>query len=177
MTDAKRLLSPRQAEFLRRVCALQSNDQIARDLQISTGTINGYIRETAVALGARDRRHAALIFEDIERGASGTGAEVSIGSTASLGDEPPPPLDFTGTPRFVVRDVSTEEFLEGSDSRLRRMLREIANGSRPEGWSMLTRSALILAAVVVIGMAMLFVTAAAMIHFIRTIPPLIIDLG
>jgi DNA-binding CsgD family transcriptional regulator len=160
MNDAKRLLSPRQAECLRRVRALQSTDEIARDLKISPGTVNGYIRDAIAALGARDRRHAALIYEEAELGFDHALPPVpteikamsatEFGLTAEVGDQP----------RGVVRDVSSEALPPVFETNLKRVFREIVDGSRPEGWSMLTRSALVLGAVVVIGMAMLFLSAS-----------------
>jgi DNA-binding CsgD family transcriptional regulator len=152
-------LSPRQAECMRRVRALQSTDQIARDLDISTGTINGYIREAVVALGARDRRHAALIFEEMER--------PSTERTAAKPDDGKPTIDEDRRPSelgdlhpSIVRDVSVGSFDHEPETHLQRVLREIVSGSRPEGWSMITRSVLVLAAVVVIGMAILFMSAS-----------------
>lgn len=153
------MLSPRQAECMRRVRALQSTDQIARDLKISTGTINGYIREATVALGARDRRHAALLFEDMERAA--IVAEVTADGELIAAPAPgPTPVAAHGSFPSVVRDVSTEQFHREPESHLRRVFHEIVNGSRPEGWSMLTRSVLLLAAVVVIGLAFLVMSAS-----------------
>lgn len=149
---------------MRRVRALQSTDEIARDLKISTGTINGYIREATVALGARDRRHAALLFEDMERAA--VGAEVTADGALIEAPAPnPTSIEAQGPFPSVVRDVSTERFHGEPESHVRRVFREIVNGSRPEGWSMLTRSALLLAAVVVIGLAFLVMSASLGIAF------------
>jgi DNA-binding CsgD family transcriptional regulator len=156
----KKLLSPRQAECLRRVRALQSTDEIARDLQISTGTVNSYIREAIVSLGARDRRHAALLFEDVERGATdfGTGSRDVLRDPI---DRLAPPISNVGdTPQSIVRDAVGEELPFEKDTRFAQILREIMDGSRPEGWSMVTRSALVLAAVVTIGMATLLMSAS-----------------
>ncbi|WP_404373725.1 helix-turn-helix transcriptional regulator [Sphingomonas sp. MMS24-J45] len=164
MSSAKRQLSPRQAECLRRVRALQSTDEIARDLQISTGTVNGYIREAVVALGARDRRHAALIFEsvespDVEPVAIAHDASATVhGAHEAFQDLPSFHAIDLERPPSVVRDATAPA--GAVELPLRRVVREIVNGSRPEGWSILTRSTLILGSVVVIGVAILVISAS-----------------
>jgi DNA-binding CsgD family transcriptional regulator len=159
MGNAKRLLSPRQAECLRRVRALQSTDQIARDLGISTGTVNGYIREAVVTLAARDRRHAALIFEDLERMQPDNGLlHPQSGNASEFPSEPPE--RNVALSQSIVQDIRYDAGDRVGETQLRRIVREIASGSRPEGWSMMTRSVLILIAVVVIGVSILFVSAS-----------------
>lgn len=156
----KKPLSPRQAECLRRVRALQSTDEIARDLQISTGTVNGYIREAIVSLGARDRRHAALLFEDVERAETDFGTEARGVLRGPMDRFAPPIAEIGETAQSIVRDAVGEELPFEKETSFAQILREIMEGSRPEGWSMVTRSALVLAAVVTIGMATLLVSAS-----------------
>lgn len=112
-----------------------------------------------MTLGARDRRHAALIFEDMERMQSDDALlhPPSGRETEYLSDTP----ERNVAPNIaIVQDVSSEAGDHVREPQLRRIVREIASGSRPEGWSMMTRSVLILIAVVVIGVSILFVSAS-----------------
>ena len=155
-------LSPRQAECLRRVRALQSTDEIARDLDISAGTVNGYVREAVAILGARDRRHAALLFAEMDRpDAMATAASpapadamVTVAAPVHPQELPPPPQ------RSVLEDSGVRTAQFETAHPIARVMREILNGSRPEGWSALTRASLILACVVVAGLALLTFSAS-----------------
>lgn len=152
MIDPRKSLSPRQAECLRRVRALQSTGEIARDLNISTGTVNGYIKDAIVTLGARDRRHAALIFAEMD----------DADADAPPPSSPPPPPQVAPVVRSTVQDAGAylPPLAAADHGRLGAVLREIASGSRPEGWSMMTRAVLILAAVVIAGFSVLAMSAA-----------------
>ena len=55
-------LTPRECQCLLIVRDLKSSEDIARALNIRPGTVNTYIRDAVVKLGARDRRHAALLY-------------------------------------------------------------------------------------------------------------------
>src|ERR1700712_1595847 len=59
-------LTPRERDCLRGVRALQGSGEIARDLGIATGTVDAYLGTAKVKLGARDRKHAALLFAEYE---------------------------------------------------------------------------------------------------------------
>ena len=61
-------LTPRERDCLRGVRALQGSGEIARDLGIATGTVDAYLGTAKVKLGARDRKHAALLFAEYEAG-------------------------------------------------------------------------------------------------------------
>lgn len=63
-------LTPRECQCLLMVRDLKSSEDIARALNIRPGTVNTYIRDAVVKLGARDRRHAALSMPSIWPGSS-----------------------------------------------------------------------------------------------------------
>lgn len=164
-------LTPRERECLRGVRALMGSGQIARELGIATGTVDAYLATAKVKLGARDRKHAAMLFADHEAardqprdfapqkfacenlGLATAGAappfDVAIGSDRSGGLLNDIVLDqrrFGGVPgRASWRDV----------------IREIAEGARPSDLSMTTRGVLILAATVAIAFAFFVVSAGA----------------
>lgn len=157
-------LSPRQAECLRRVRALQSTDEIARDLDISAGTVNGYVREAVAILGARDRRHAALLFAEMDQADTGVGIAPSAPADAVATVAAPRHLPDLAPPPTPQRSVLEDSGVRAADIEtvhpVARVMREILNGSRPEGWSALTRASLILACVVVAGLALLTFSAS-----------------
>jgi DNA-binding CsgD family transcriptional regulator len=55
-------LSPRERECLRLVAQFKTSKEIERELGIAKSTIDGYLAEAVRKLGARDRRHAALLL-------------------------------------------------------------------------------------------------------------------
>jgi DNA-binding NarL/FixJ family response regulator len=60
------VLSPREAEVLRLAARGYSNQQIARELQISISTTKNHLQRVFTKLGAADRTHAVVMA--IERG-------------------------------------------------------------------------------------------------------------
>lgn len=59
-------LSPRQRDCLRLVAALKDSQQIGFELGISPRTVDGYLRDAVMLLGAHNRRHAAGLLRDRE---------------------------------------------------------------------------------------------------------------
>ena len=51
-------LSAREHEVLRLVAKRQTNEQIAQQLGLSSGTVRGYLASAMSKLGAENRRHA-----------------------------------------------------------------------------------------------------------------------
>ena len=58
---AKPSLTPRQLDTLRLVVAGRSNQEIARELNITEGTVKAHVKAILSKFGARDRAHAAAI--------------------------------------------------------------------------------------------------------------------
>ena len=58
------LLSPREAEVLRGICAGKSNKEIARDYGLQEVTVKLHVKTMSRKLGARNRTHAAMIARD-----------------------------------------------------------------------------------------------------------------
>lgn len=56
----RRLLTPRQEDVLRGICAGQSNKQIAFDLSMSEATVKQHVNAVLKALGAHNRTEAAM---------------------------------------------------------------------------------------------------------------------
>lgn len=85
-------ISAQQRECLRLVWQQLSSKEIALRLGISKNTVDGYIAEAVIRLGARDRRHAARIcFSD-------TPPDRIRGDTARVAGPAPTPADVT-TPK------------------------------------------------------------------------------
>jgi two-component system nitrate/nitrite response regulator NarL len=61
---AAELLSPREAEVLRGLCAGKSNKEIALDLDLQEVTVKLHVKNLSRKLGARNRTHAAMIARD-----------------------------------------------------------------------------------------------------------------
>lgn len=64
-------LTPRERECLRGVRALQGSGQIAQRLGIAAGTVDTYLGSARAKLGARDRKHAAMLFAEHEEAVDG----------------------------------------------------------------------------------------------------------
>ena len=66
MSDQNRFdrLTKRHRECLHGVRALQGSKEIADDLGIEKSTVDSYLTEAVRLLGARNRRHAALMLAD-----------------------------------------------------------------------------------------------------------------
>lgn len=58
------LLSGRELEVLRGVCAGKSNKEIARDLDLQEVTVKLHVKTLSRKLGAKNRTHAAMIARD-----------------------------------------------------------------------------------------------------------------
>jgi len=58
------LLSPREAEVLRGICAGKSNKEIARDYGLQEVTVKLHVKTMSRKLGAKNRTHAAMIARD-----------------------------------------------------------------------------------------------------------------
>lgn len=69
-------LSPRQRECLRLVFAFKTSKDIERELGIAKNTVDGYLAEAVRTLGARDRKHAAILFAEFEGRAPQAPAEM-----------------------------------------------------------------------------------------------------
>lgn len=58
------LLSSREEEVLRGICAGQSNKEIARELDLQEVTVKLHVKTMSRKLGAKNRTHAAMIARD-----------------------------------------------------------------------------------------------------------------
>jgi two-component system, NarL family, nitrate/nitrite response regulator NarL len=58
------LLSPRELEVLRGICAGKSNKEIARDYGLQEVTVKLHVKTMSRKLGAKNRTHAAMIARD-----------------------------------------------------------------------------------------------------------------
>lgn len=155
------------------VRALKSSDHIARDLGIATGTVNSYIRDAVTKLGARDRRHAALLYaEYLARAAHETAivAPEKMGGE-SIGLGPPTttaPSKSQSDDEFeqlTLRDVGPDEkrFVTPLRERpgLGLLVREILDGTRPDEMTLAMRALFTLVAAVAIGFCFFAISASA----------------
>ena len=55
------MLTPREAEVLRRIVAGQATVQMAREMNVATSTLRSYIKSILAKLGAHSRLQAAAI--------------------------------------------------------------------------------------------------------------------
>lgn len=62
--DPANLLTRREAEVLRGICAGKSNKEIARDCGLQEVTVKLHVKTLSRKLGARNRTHAAMIARD-----------------------------------------------------------------------------------------------------------------
>ncbi|MEO5493028.1 MAG: helix-turn-helix transcriptional regulator [Sphingomonas sp.] len=161
-------LTPRERDCLRGVRALQGSGEIARDLGIATGTVDAYLGTAKVKLGARDRKHAALLFAEYEAGLTPQKTDPqnlayeNLGlaaasrhpswSTAIEGGSFSPSLKDAVLDQRRFGDVSARTGWAG-------MLRDVIEGARPSDLSTASRGVLILAATVIIGFAFFAVSA------------------
>lgn len=160
-------LTPRERDCLRGVRALQGSGEIARDLGIAIGTVDAYLAAAKVKLGARDRKHAALLFADHEAGRT-------PGKTTPQ-NLPCENLGLAAASRHPSWSTAIEGGLSPSlqDAVLdqRRfggvtgrtgwsgMLRDVIEGARPSDLSTASRGVLILAATAIIGFAFFAISA------------------
>ena len=168
MDDAFASLTPRERDCLRGVRALQGSGEIARDLGIAAGTVDTYLGTAKVKLGARDRKHAALLFAEYEDALTlpktdpQTLACENLGlaaasrhpawSTAIEGGRPSPNLQDAVLDQRRFGDVAGRPGWAG-------MLRDVIEGARPSDLSTASRGVLILGATVIIGFAFFAVSA------------------
>jgi DNA-binding CsgD family transcriptional regulator len=75
-------LTPRERQCLRLVAEFKTSKEIERELGIAKSTVDGYLAEAVRKLGARDRRHAALLLAAHE----GAGRERTPPQAESGGD-------------------------------------------------------------------------------------------
>lgn len=176
-------LTPRERECLRGVRALKGSGEIARSLGIATGTVDTYLGTAKVKLGARDRKHAALLFAEHEDAQDTPETDPQNLACENLGLA------------AASRHPSWSEAIEGGrlspslqDAVLdqRRfgavtgqtgwagMLRDVIEGARPSDLSTASRGVLILVATVIIGFAFFAVSAGlgalyGMATFIRSL--------
>lgn len=58
------MLSPRELDVLRGICAGKSNKEIARDIELQEVTVKLHVKTMSRKLGAKNRTHAAMIARD-----------------------------------------------------------------------------------------------------------------
>jgi DNA-binding CsgD family transcriptional regulator len=161
-------LTPRERECLRGVRALLGSGQIAHQLGIATGTVDAYLGTAKAKLGARDRKHAAMMFAEHEADVTSektdpqnlayenlglaAGSRHPAWSTAIEGGRLTPSLSDVVLDQRRFGDFPVRA--SWSD-----MLREVVEGARPSDLSTTTRGVLILAATVIIGFAFFAVSA------------------
>lgn len=161
-------LTPRERDCLRGVRALQGSGEIARDLGIATGTVDAYLASAKVKLGARDRKHAAMLFADYEAGLTPEKTDPqnlpyeNLGlaaasrhpswSTAIEGGRLSPSLQDAVLDQRRFGGVTGRTGWTGT-------LRDVIEGARPSDLSTASRGVLILAATVIIGFAFFAVSA------------------
>ena len=161
-------LTPRERDCLRGVRALQGSGEIARELGIATGTVDAYLATAKVKLGARDRKHAAMLFAEHEAGlADGKTTPQNLPyenlglaaasrhpswSAAIEGGRPSPNLQDAVLDQRRFGGVTGRTGWSG-------MLRDVIEGARPSDLSTASRGVLILAATVIIGFAFFAVSA------------------
>jgi DNA-binding CsgD family transcriptional regulator len=164
-------LTPRERDCLRGVRALQGSGEIARDLGIAAGTVDTYLSTARVKLGARDRKHAAMLFAEHEAGfapretAPQNFACENLGLAAASrhpswsssieGDR----LHLSPDLNDAVLDQRRFDNYLGKRASWSDMLRDVVGGARPSDLSTTTRGVLILAATVIIGFAFFAVSA------------------
>ncbi|MDH2132771.1 helix-turn-helix transcriptional regulator [Sphingobium yanoikuyae] len=164
-------LTPRECQCLLMVRDLKSSEDIARALNIRPGTVNTYIRDAVVKLGARDRRHAALLYaEHLARivPPSTTSAPEKIGGDLiGLADQADPAAAVPHAQNAIDRS-RPEDGLEGErrsvtpprgQVNLGLLVREILDGTRPDGMTLATRSLLTLAVAIAIGFCFFAISA------------------
>ena len=160
-------LTPRERDCLRGVRALQGSGEIARDLGIATGTVDAYLATAKVKLGARDRKHAAMLFAEYEADRSPVISAPQILPCENLGlaaasRHPSWSTAIEGGISPSLQDAVLDQRRFG-DVAVRAgwagMLRDVIEGARPSDLSTASRGVLILAATVIIGFAFFAISA------------------
>ena len=163
-------LTPRERDCLRGVRALRGSGEIARELGIATGTVDAYIGTAKTKLGARDRKHAALLFAEHEAGITTLRnppqnlAYENLG-LAAASRHPSWSSSIEGDRHHLspdLHDAVLDQRRFGNvtaQASWSDMLRDVVGGARPSDLSTTTRGVLILAATVIIGFAFFAVSA------------------
>ncbi len=160
-------LTPRERDCLRGVRALQGSGEIARDLGIAAGTVDTYLGSARAKLGARDRKHAALLFAEYEdaQGLPKTTPQNLACENLGLAAASRHPSWSTaiegGLSPSLNDAVLDQRRFGGVTGRTgwSGMLRDVIEGARPSDLSTSARGVLILAATVIIGFAFFAVSA------------------
>ena len=116
-------LSNRHRDVLRGVAALRKTKQIAADLGIAPGTVDGYIAEAVRILGATDRGDAARMLARHESAAPG-----ESGGQSSWVAAPPPPVTQIAQP--VVEPEASRDTRANSAGSLAGLLPIRRKGQR-----------------------------------------------
>ena len=178
-------LTPRERDCLRGVRALQGSGEIARGLGIAAGTVDAYLGTAKTKLGARDRKHAAMLFaqyesrQDPQEVAPQNFAYENLG-LAAASRHPSWSSAIEGGRGHLSPDLhdAVLDQRRFGDVTARAswsdMFRDIIGGARPSDLSTMTRGVLILAATVIIGFAFFAVSAGVGIlyglaHFLRSL--------
>jgi len=159
-------LTPRERDCLRGVRALQGSGEIARGLGIAAGTVDAYLGSAKVKLGARDRKHAALLFAEFEDAAAPETTPQNLPcenlGLAAASRHPSWSTAIEGGLSPSLHDaVLDQRRFGGVTGRTgwAGMLRDVIEGARPSDLSTASRGVLILAATVIIGFAFFAVSA------------------
>lgn len=151
-------LSKRQRDVLRGVAALKKTKQIAAELGIAPGTVDGYIAEAVRLLGATDRGEAARWLVRSDTAAPVTDAPGYSGGQSSWVGTSPEPVEEPSQP------VAEPEALHGNAPRplrtgsaIRAMLPIRRAGQRTNDLSIVARLLWIpaIALILAIGFGML----------------------
>lgn len=97
-------LAPRERQCLRLVFEFKTSKDIERELGIAKSTVDGYLADAVRKLGARDRKHAAVLFAAHEgRGTQAeSGADPARVVTTTIAGAVPAMQGWPGDWRSVV---------------------------------------------------------------------------
>lgn len=97
-------LAPRERQCLRLVFEFKTSKDIERELGIAKSTVDGYLAEAVRKLGARDRKHAAVLFAAHEgrRPQVEWGADPARVATVTVHDPNPAAQGWPGDWRSVL---------------------------------------------------------------------------
>ncbi|WHO39406.1 helix-turn-helix transcriptional regulator [Sphingobium sp. AP49] len=168
-------LTPRECECLLMVRDLKSSEDIARALDIRPGTVNTYIRDAVTKIGARDRRHAALLYADhLAQVVSQAPGHVIADTPEKMGGDLLGLAETTAPAASLPHALNTIEPSEPEDGHqgerrsvtpprgqvsLGLLVQEIFDGTRPDGMTLATRSLLTLAVAIAIGFCFFAISA------------------
>ncbi|WP_374551302.1 helix-turn-helix domain-containing protein [Sphingobium yanoikuyae] len=168
-------LTPRECECLLMVRDLKSSEDIARALDIRPGTVNTYIRDAVTKIGARDRRHAALLYADhLAQVVPQAPAHVIADTPEKIGGDLLGLAETTDPAAPLPHALNAIEPSEPDDGHqgerrsvtpprgqvsLGLLVQEIFDGTRPDGMTLATRSLLTLAVAIAIGFCFFAISA------------------